>query len=126
SQRLGGAHAWKNAGPAIALVVSAMACFSLSDVFAKQLTSRLPAVEIVWFRYVGLIVTVLVLVGGKRQSLRSTQFGIQAVRACGMAGSAVLYILALGVLPIAEATALSFASPLLVTLLSASILKERV
>src|SRR5690349_7589207 len=116
----------RHAAPAIVLTISAMACFSLADVFAKQLTARLPAAEIVWFRYVGLIATVLVLLRGRRQALRSSRLGLQALRACAMTGSAVLYILALGHLPIAEATALSFASPFIVTVLSVWVLKERV
>jgi drug/metabolite transporter (DMT)-like permease len=58
--------------------------------------------------------------------MRSKRPAIQATRALAVVASALLFILGLGALPIAEATALVFASPLFVTLLSVIVLRERV
>jgi drug/metabolite transporter (DMT)-like permease len=51
---------------------------------------------------------------------------LQVGRAFGLIASAIFFILALGRLPIADATAMVFASPLFVTVLSALLLRERV
>lgn len=110
----------------IVMLIAAMGCFAASDALAKQLSARLPAVEIAWFRYLALLVTVGPLLLRERGALRSGRLGVQVGRALGLVGSAILFILALGRLPIAEATAMVFASPLFVTLLSALLLRERV
>jgi drug/metabolite transporter (DMT)-like permease len=109
----------------IAMLIAAMACFAASDALAKKLATRLPAIEIAWFRYVGLLITVLPLLWSHRPP-RSVHTGVQVVRAIGMVASSVLFIMALDALPVAEATALVFASPLFVTLLSRLLLHERV
>jgi drug/metabolite transporter (DMT)-like permease len=116
----------RHALPQIATLVGAMACFSTSDALAKQMAHRLPAVEIAWFRYVGLMIALLAVWRGNGPLPRSSNIQVQVVRAIGLVSSAVFFIIALRVLPIAEATALSFASPLFVMLLSALMLRERV
>ncbi|HEY4067378.1 MAG TPA: DMT family transporter [Burkholderiaceae bacterium] len=108
------------------LLVASMACFSVSDALAKQLTSHLPALEITWFRCLGLLISVMPLWRRERGALKSHRLALQIGRAAGLIGSAVLFILALGRLPIADATAMVFASPLFVTVLSALLLRERV
>ena len=49
---------------------------------------------------------------------------LQGLRGVGVAGSAISFILALGRLPIAEATAINFVTPLLITLLAIPLLGE--
>lgn len=128
-QAAGDAHAPRHRTHApvagILMLIGAMGMFSASDVLAKQLAARLPVVEIAWFRYLALLLTVAPLLRGGA-SLRSARPLVQLGRALGLVGSAVLFILALDRLPIAEATAMVFASPLFVTLLSAWLLRERV
>jgi len=113
-------------GGAIVLLIVAMGLFSISDALAKQLTARLPALEVTWFRHVALLLTVLPLLVRYRGALRSRNLSVQIGRAIGLILSTVLFILALGALPIADATAMVFASPLFVTLLSAWLLREHV
>jgi drug/metabolite transporter (DMT)-like permease len=111
---------------AIAMVVAAMACFSTSDALAKFLTGMLPVAVIVWVRYLAFLVTLAPLLRRGRVVLRTRKAWLHGVRALALASSATFFILALRVLPMAEATALVFASPLFVTLLSAWLLNERV
>ena len=111
---------------AIAMIVAAMACFSTSDALAKFLTGMLPVAVIVWVRYLAFVVTLVPLLRRGRGVLRTRRLWLHVVRSLALASSATFFILALRVLPMAEATALVFASPLFVTLLSAWLLNERV
>lgn len=113
-------------GSAIAMIVGAMACFSISDALAKYLTGFLPIVVIVWIRYLAFVVTLSPLLRQGRAVLRTRRPWLHLVRAIALASSAAFFILALRVLPMAEATALVFASPLFVTVLSAWLLREHV
>lgn len=108
------------------MIVGAMACFSLSDALAKYLTGYLPIVVIVWIRYLAFFVTLVPLLRRGRSVLRTRRPWLHVLRAVALAASAAFFIFALRALPIAEATALVFASPLFVTVLSAWILDERV
>jgi drug/metabolite transporter (DMT)-like permease len=61
-----------------------------------------------------------------RRSVRSRRPGLQILRGIGVVGSAVAFILSLGALPIAEATAINFITPLMITVLAIPILGETV
>jgi len=113
---------------AILLVVLAVACLSCSDATAKYLGRTLPPVEIAWMRYVVFtaLVMPLALRGGSLQVLKTTRPGLQVVRGLGMLGSALFFIMAMQHLPLAEAAAISFVSPVFVTVLSILLLKETV
>jgi drug/metabolite transporter (DMT)-like permease len=111
---------------AIAMLVAAMACFSTSDALAKFLTTMLPVAVILWIRYLAFLVTLIPLLRRGRDVLRTRRVWLHVVRSIALACSAAFFIFALRVLPMAEATALVFASPLFVTLLSAWLLDERV
>ena len=108
------------------MLVAAMACFSASDALAKYLTGMLPVAVIVWVRYLAFMVTLIPLLRRGRSVLRTQRLWLHGIRSIALAASASFFILALRVLPMAEATALVFASPLFVTILSAWLLDERV
>ena len=108
-----------------ALMLGATVLFSISDVMAKYLTERIPAVEFATIRYAVFVVMAgSVLLRPGRASLRSRRPVLQVVRGVGVVGSAVAFILSLGSLPIAEATALNFITPLLITVLAIPVLGE--
>lgn len=112
----------------IPLLLSAIALFSCSDAMAKHLGRSLPAVEIAWMRYVaflGIALLPLMRPGGAGL-LRTRAPRLQLLRGFGVVGSAILFIMALQHLPMAEATSLSFVSPVFVTVLSIFFLNERV
>jgi len=110
------------------LMVVSTVFFACSDVVTKELAGRLPAMEVVWLRYVtfGALVIPLVLAGGGGTALRSRRPGLQILRGFGMAGSAMLFTAALPYLPVAEATAIYFVSPILIMALSIPFLGETV
>ena len=110
----------------ILLVTGAVFCFACSDAVAKSLMEVLPAVQVTWLRFVVFVLVmapVALRMGGR--SLRTRYPALQVLRGVGVSVSALLFILALGVVPLAEATAIAFVSPLFVTALSVPILGER-
>lgn len=106
------------------LLMGAMAGFSASDALVQHAGAGLGASQLAWLRYALLLLTVLPLALHRPGLLRSGRPLLQLGRACGLVGSAVLFLQGVKTLPIADATALVFASPLYVTLLSAVLLRE--
>ncbi|WP_262300176.1 DMT family transporter [Microvirga sesbaniae] len=113
---------------AISLALLSTAFFAMGDVAAKVLTGTLPAIEVTWLRYVVfclvVIPTVFILRGPR--AMHTPRLRLQVIRALAVAGSAVLFILGLGYLPVAEATAINFISPIFITALSIPLLGETV
>jgi drug/metabolite transporter (DMT)-like permease len=124
--RVAQAGALQSAAPGIGLMLASMACFAVSDVFAKQAMARHSGIEIAWFRYAGLAVALGALWWRTGLPPRSRQPRLQIGRGLGLVGSTLFFNLALKALPLAETTALAFASPLFVTLMSVVALHERV
>lgn len=110
-------------------MVTSTVFFAFADILAKELAGRLPAMEVVWLRYItfGALVIPLVLAGGGgAAALRSRRPGLQVLRGFGMVGSAMLFTAALPFLPVAETTAIYFVSPILIMALSIPFLGETV
>jgi drug/metabolite transporter (DMT)-like permease len=106
----------------------AMFMFTGLDTTAKYLTRSLPVAEIVWARYVShtaLLVLALPFLGG-RPRLRTRRLGLQVVRSLFLLLTTALSFWSLKYLQLVEASAISFVSPLIVTVLSVPILGERV
>lgn len=115
--------------PALVLMALAVSMFTAVDTAAKWLTlSGLPLIQVVFARYVGGLITTLILFPPRHglRALRSNTPWIQTARAGCLLGSTALNFLALRYLPINITTAILFATPILVTLLSVPILGERV
>jgi drug/metabolite transporter (DMT)-like permease len=112
--------------PAIGLVLLSVALFSIMDALSKILAARLDAIEIVWGRYLVILALLAPLVGRDPRSLLAARLALQAVRGICLFASAVLFIAGLAFLPLADASAIAFASPLVVTALSIPILGEQV
>jgi drug/metabolite transporter (DMT)-like permease len=117
-----------NAFVGIGFIIASTVFFAGSDVAAKLLTHTIPPVEIAWMRYVVFCLMVLPAVAwtGGRRGLATTRLPIQILRALGMVSSAVVFMVALGHLPVAEATAINFVSPIFITALSIPLLGEKV
>ena len=110
----------------IALMVASTVFFSVSDVITKELAGTLPAVEVAWLRYVtfALLVVPFVVARGGIRGLRTQAPGLQALRGLGTVASALLFTASLPYLPVADATAVYFVSPIVITALSIPILGE--
>jgi drug/metabolite transporter (DMT)-like permease len=112
---------------AILLIVVASACFSAVDVTVKHLSQRYPVPLLVWARW-GVQTLVLLAVMGPRMRLdlvRTTRLPLHLVRGVVLIASSLCFFSALHYLPLAEATALNYTAPMLVTLMAAWLLRER-
>jgi drug/metabolite transporter (DMT)-like permease len=109
-------------------MVASTVFFAFSDVLTKELASSLPPVEVAWLRYAtfALLVVPVVLMNGGGAVLRSRGPGLQVLRGLGMVGSAMLFTAGLPFLPVADATAIYFISPILIMALSVLFLGETV
>ncbi|MFE1600037.1 DMT family transporter [Methylobacterium sp. ID0610] len=116
----------------IGLVILSTVFLSSSDATAKYLAGSLPALEIAWLRYAGFVSVMLVaaLIGRSRRrgrsAFRSARPGLQVLRGVALLGSALLFLSGLRYLPVGEATAISFVSPIFVTALSIPLLGETI
>jgi drug/metabolite transporter (DMT)-like permease len=112
----------------IALILLSTLFLACSDVTAKYLSTSLPAIEIVALRYVGfcLIMVPIVLRHGPRRAVQTQHPILQALRGLGLVSSALLFISSLRYLPVADATAITFISPIFVAALSSPLLGETV
>jgi drug/metabolite transporter (DMT)-like permease len=108
------------------MVLGAVALFATSDIFAKTLTRTLPAPQVVWMRYLMFFALAALLVARARAGAASHCPRLQLFRAGALLGSATLFMLGLGKLGVAEATAVSFVTPAFITVLSVFVLKETV
>jgi len=93
----------------------------------KFLTDTMHPVQIVWFRQLGLLFGVFVLIAIRGPSvLRSSSPKLQIGRGVLAACSATLFIVGVSYVPLADAVAISFVAPFMVTLMGALILREPV
>ena len=112
----------------IALILASTVFLGISDVTSKYLSATLPSIEIAWIRFLvfALIMVPAMLPGSPLFALRTGRPGLQAMRGVALLGSSLFFISGLRFLPIAEASATGFVSPLFVTALSIVFLSERV
>jgi drug/metabolite transporter (DMT)-like permease len=110
----------------ILAMVAGTAMFACGDVFAKMLTPELPPLMIAWMRYVVFAVLILGFLLATRglRGLASRRPGLQIVRGLGMLGSAVFFMSGIVFLPVADATAIFFILPILLTAFAVVFLKE--
>ena len=111
----------------IALILGATVLFSTSDVAAKYVQQTMPMIEVAWVRYVVFtLVAVLPAWRGGATVLRTRRPGQQVLRGMAILLSALFFLEGLQFLPLADAAAINFVSPLLITLLAMPVLGERI
>jgi drug/metabolite transporter (DMT)-like permease len=113
----------------IGLMALAVTFFTCIDTSAKWLVGAgLPALQVVFARYAGhfLVALVVFLPREGLSAFRSNDPGRQVLRSAFLLGSTMLNFLALGYLPITVTTTISFAGPIVVTLLAIPLLGEKV
>jgi drug/metabolite transporter (DMT)-like permease len=110
----------------IVLILASTVFLGTSDVTAKYLSATLPSIEIAWIRFLvfALIMSPAMLPGSPLLALHSRRPGLQVMRGVALLASSLLFISGLRFLPIAEASATAFVSPLFVTGLSIVFLGE--
>ena len=111
----------------IALVISATLLFSVSDVTAKLVSAHLPVIEVLWVRYLVFVaLTALPALRGGVGVLVPRRPAAHLMRGLAVVVSALLFILGLQRMPIADTAAINFVAPLFITVLSVPLLGERV
>jgi len=114
---------------AVALFIGTIFVFTLLDAVAKYLvTSGYPVLEAIWARYIGHLILIVALAPffGFRRLFRTSRPVFQAARAFIMLAGTVMFVSALRLMPLADAYAISYVSPLIVIVLAAWLLRERV
>ena len=109
-------------------MVGASALLMMNNAVIKLLTATVPVGQILFVRalFVSIPIALLVWWAGGLGSLRVQSFAGQGWRAALTAASTMLMTVALGLLPLADATAITFAGPLFITCLATWVLSERV
>ena len=111
----------------ILLILGATVLFSTSDATAKYVTQTLPLIEVAWVRYVVFVLAALAAVLREGAAAFWPRRPLmQLGRGLAIAASALLFLLGLEVLPMADAAAINFVSPLLITALAVPLLGETV
>jgi S-adenosylmethionine uptake transporter len=111
----------------VGLMLLSMFVFSAVDTIAKVLTTDFHPLQIVWTRQLGLVVGVFVMIAVRGVSLFQTNHRkLQLVRGLMAALSAALFVTAINFVPLADAIAVTFIAPFVVTMFSALLLKEKV
>ncbi|MEZ5775687.1 MAG: DMT family transporter [Hyphomicrobiaceae bacterium] len=102
--------------------------FVFQDVIIKLLSGGYPVHQLVFVRSVvalPLVFLILIFDSGL-QALSTRRIGMHMLRGTLAFGCFTTYYVAMAALPIADVVAIVFSSPLLITLLSAVILKDRI
>ncbi|NLD01635.1 MAG: DMT family transporter [Gammaproteobacteria bacterium] len=112
----------------ILLVMCAGLLLASHDGVSKYLTHIYPLIMIIWLRYFVQTVAMVILFFPKMRwtILRTQRPWLQLARGISLLSISLLFISGLRYIPLAEATAVIFLAPLIVTVLSAAILNEKV
>lgn len=112
----------------VVMAVLATVFYALVDALSKYQAREYPVEMIVWARYaVPLVLLLAVFLPKHRSSMLTTShLRIQIIRGILLTAGTVFIVLALRVMPIAEAQAIFFIHPVLLTLLAVIFLRERV
>ncbi|MDB0028264.1 EamA family transporter, partial [Alphaproteobacteria bacterium] len=103
----------------IGLMLLSMFVFSAVDTIAKVLTTDFHPLQIVWTRQLGLVAGVFVMMALRGTSLFETKHRKLLARGLMAALSAALFITAINYVPLADAIAVTFVAPFVVTMFSA-------
>ena len=108
--------------------LGALLLFVVMDTMLKLMTADFPVLQLIWARFLFsfLAVAIVLRLTVGRLPWRSRAPGLQALRSLLLAGCSILFTSALAHIPLADATAVGFASPLITVALAAIVLRERV
>ena len=98
------------------------------NMLAKYLSGHYPVAQIVWARYAGHLLYMLILFAPRRglSLFATSRPGVHMLRSALLLGSTLLYFTAIGFVDLPVAAAVGFTGPLFVTLLAVPMLGEQV
>lgn len=110
----------------ILLMILAILLFTAMDATAKGLIARYPAPLVVWTRFAGQLLLVLLILGPRLGPMLRTRFPVLHFwRSAFQFGATTFFFLSLPHIGLAEATAITDINPVLITLGAALFLGER-
>lgn len=112
----------------IGFAVLATACFATLDTTTRHVSAGLSVLVALWFRYAiqALITTAVVGAGQGRQVLRTQHPRFQLARGLLLFACSLLAFFSLKYMPVGEFTSVALLAPLVITLLAAWMLKEKI
>ena len=112
----------------IAFVLLSIVFFVSLDTTAKFMTGSLDPIQVVWGRYVFSVLLLPVMIGPRRLRLamRTRRPWLQLLRGALLASTTATFFTAIKYIPLADAIAIGFVSPLLGTALAIPVLGEKV
>lgn len=110
------------------LAVAAVACFATLDTTTKYITLTVPLLMGLWFRYMfqAVATTVVMLPQRGRRLFHTRRLGLQCLRGALLFVTSLFTFLSVKYMPVGEFTAIGMITPLVVTLLAATLLGEHV
>ena len=113
---------------AVLLNISAWMLLPIMDGLAKYLSTEIHFIQVVWGRYffMALISLSITYFFFNKNLIWPINIKIQLVRSLFLFLSTILFFYAISIISLAEALTLAFISPMIITLLSATVLKEQV
>ena len=117
-----------NALPAIGFAVAACFLFAALDTLSKYVVQSVPVLMAVWVRYMmqAVVSSAFLLPVHGGAVWRSAQIRLQIVRGVVLVLSTILAVLSVQRMPVADFVAIIMLTPVVVTVLSATIFAERV
>ena len=110
----------------ILLMILAILFFTAMDATAKGLIARYPAPQVVWTRFAGQLLLVVLILGPRLGPMLRTRFPVLHFwRSAFQFGATTFFFLSLPHIGLAEATAITDINPVLITLGAALFLGER-
>ena len=112
----------------IGLTLIAMACFATLDTLTKYVSASVPVFMAIWFRYTvqAVLTTAVVLPMRGKQIFYTVHPKFQVLRGVLLVSTSMLAFLSLKFMPVGEFTAVVMIAPLIITLLAATLLGEKV
>ena len=111
----------------IALMLLGVTCISVLDTTSKYLLQTYPIMQVVWARYVFHVVFTALLLSPRLglDLFRTRRPALQLARGLVLTAATLVFFKSLSLMPLAEASAIAFLSPVMVTVLAVALLGER-
>ncbi|HYE29225.1 MAG TPA: DMT family transporter [Allosphingosinicella sp.] len=112
---------------ALSMAIAGFAILSVGDAVVKSMAGEWPGTAVAALRYCfgALGLALLVAVKHKRAGFRVPRVGLHLGRGAGVALATICFFMAVMAMPLADATAVQFTSPILTAMLAPLVLKER-
>ncbi len=112
---------------AILLMVIAVISFPLMDTMAKQLSETLPLLQVVWARYTGQFILILLIFLPRLNTvLHTSQPGLQLARSVALFGGTFFFFSSLKFMEIGKVAAIFQVAPVIITVMAVLFLGERI